>query len=95
MASEKRLIDADEIEELFYKQLKYGATDLVAAFDDALHDSKVPLVRCKDCQYNDCGDCVHPKNIAYYSDQEGYSIPCYLGVDDEHYCSYGERKDNG
>ena len=35
-----RLIDAEEIEELFYKQVEYGATDLVAAFDDALQDAR-------------------------------------------------------
>ena len=35
-----RLIDAEEIEELFYRQVEYGATDLVAAFDDALQDAR-------------------------------------------------------
>ena len=40
MATEKRLIDANEIEELFYKQVEYGATDLVDAFDDALQDAQ-------------------------------------------------------
>lgn len=37
---EKRLIDAEEIEELFYKQVEYGATDLIDAFDDALQDAR-------------------------------------------------------
>ena len=36
----QRLIDADEIEELFYKQVEYGATDLMDAFDDALQDAQ-------------------------------------------------------
>lgn len=40
MATEKRLIDANEIEELFYKQVEYGATDLMDAFDDALQDAQ-------------------------------------------------------
>ena len=35
-----RLIDAEEIEELFYKQVEYGATDLIDAFDDALQDAR-------------------------------------------------------
>lgn len=35
-----RLIDANEIEELFYKQVEYGATDLMDAFDDALQDAQ-------------------------------------------------------
>ena len=39
MATEKRLIDANEIEDLFYKQVEYGATDLMDAFDDALQDA--------------------------------------------------------
>ena len=40
MATEKRLIDANEIEELFYKQVEFGATDLMDAFDDALQDAQ-------------------------------------------------------
>ena len=40
MANEKRLIDANEIEELFYKQVEWGATDLMDAFDDALQDAQ-------------------------------------------------------
>ncbi len=35
----KRLIDADEIESLFYAQVEHGATDLMDAFDDALQDA--------------------------------------------------------
>jgi Zn finger protein HypA/HybF involved in hydrogenase expression len=40
MATEKRLIDANEVEDLFYKQVEYGATDLMDAFDDALNDAQ-------------------------------------------------------
>lgn len=41
MATEKRrLIDANEIEDLFYKQVELGATDLMDAFDDALQDAQ-------------------------------------------------------
>ena len=40
MATKKRLVDAHEVEELFYKQVEYGATDLMDAFDDALQDAK-------------------------------------------------------
>ena len=54
METEKRLIDANEIEDLFYKQVEYGATDLMDAFDDALQDAQtvdaVEVVRCKDCR---------------------------------------------
>lgn len=45
-----RLIDAEEIDELFHKQVEYGATDLVAAFDDALQDARTiyaaDVLRC-------------------------------------------------
>jgi hypothetical protein len=40
MANEKRLIYAGEIYELFYKQVEYGATDLMDAFEDALEDAQ-------------------------------------------------------
>lgn len=56
MKNERQLIDANEIEELFYKQVEYGATDLMDAFDDALQDSQsvsaMEVVRCADC----CGN---------------------------------------
>ena len=53
MANERRLIDANEIEDLFYKQVAWGATDLMDAFDDALQDAQtvdaVEVVRCQNC----------------------------------------------
>jgi hypothetical protein len=90
---EKRLIDANEIEDLFYKQVKYGATDLMDAFDDALQDAQtvdaVEVVRCKDCQYCDM----------YQSEADHSSIPiCMLHsfevVDANGFCYRGERKGN-
>lgn len=65
MANEKRLIDANEIEELFYKQVELGATDLMDAFDDALQDAQtvdaVEVVhgRCDWCKTGEekCGTC--------------------------------------
>lgn len=57
-----RLIDADAFEELFDKQIKYGATDIFGAVEDALQDTPtidaVPVVRCKDC--------VHAVDITNY-----------------------------
>ena len=35
------LIDPNEFEELFNKQVEYGATDLFDAVDDALQDSQI------------------------------------------------------
>lgn len=40
MATKKRLIYANEIEDLFYKQVEWGATDLMDAFNDALQDAQ-------------------------------------------------------
>ena len=40
MVNEKRLIDANEIEQMFYKQVELGATDLMDAFDYALEDAQ-------------------------------------------------------
>ncbi len=51
----------------------------------------VPVVRCRDCKFNDCGDCIHPENTAHHSGEEGYSIPCLISVSAAHFCSYGER----
>lgn len=43
-----RLIDAEEVERLFYEQVENGATDLFDAFEDALQDAQtvdaVPVV---------------------------------------------------
>ena len=48
-----RLIDAEELERLFYEKVESGATDLFDAFEDALQEAQtvdaVPVVRCKDC----------------------------------------------
>ena len=61
-------------------------------------ESRVPVVRCKDCKFSrelikiekkiyldDCRACECPE-----ASQNGYMI-----VFPEHYCSYGERKNNG
>ena len=64
MATEKRLIYADEIEDLFYKQVEWGATDLMDAFDDALNDAQtvdaVPVVHghwCWQGRFRACSKC--------------------------------------
>lgn len=35
-----RLVDAEELERLFYEQVESGATDLFDAFEDALQDAQ-------------------------------------------------------
>lgn len=42
-----RLVFAEEVEELFYKQVEYGATDLMDAFDDALTDAQTIIPECQ------------------------------------------------
>lgn len=92
--AEKRLIDANEIEELFYKQIEYGATDLKNAFDDALQDAPtvdaVEVVRCKDCRYweEETGVCEKLSDF----DCSVLDLDVF-NYDD--FCSLGERRSDG
>lgn len=102
MTTEKRLIDANEIEELFYNQIKLGATDLMDAFDYALEDAQtvdaVPVVRCKDCKHYDKGTGWCNQHSHFYDDRGRFCLPWesmdWKMFDENDYCSYGERKDN-
>ena len=80
-----RLIDADVFEELFDKQIEYGATDIFDAVEDALQDTPivdaVPVVRCKDCQYGDQNTC----GAGYWCWKYG------IGVSEEHFCAKGVK----
>lgn len=51
-----------------------------------------PVVRCKDCKYYYRMECVKPENVGTYWDEEAYDTPCYITVELDHFCSYGERK---
>ena len=76
-----RLIDANEIENLFYAQVERGATDLFDAFEDALQDAQavdaVVVTRCKDCAHLYGTLCT----------------VCGLLPQPDDFCSYGERRD--
>ena len=51
--------------------------------------SKTPglqVVRCKDCKLQNTAQC-----LGYVSDYDGWEEWC---VNDDDFCSYGERKDN-
>ena len=84
-----RLIDAEELERLFYEQVESGATDLFDAFEDALQDAQtvdaVPVVRCKDC--------VHWREAV--TNDKGVLICPASGMEitESDFCSYGERKE--
>lgn len=86
-----RLIDAEELEGLFNKQIEQGATDAFDAFDDALQDTPTVdaevVVRCKDCKHYDMGVC-----LKIYSDGNVHAAAWQKRKPDD-FCSYGERKD--
>lgn len=75
-----------------------GAVDEGRAQDPFYVDCPLPdvveVVRCKDCKYRCCGDCMKPENVGTYWDEEAYDTPCYIYVEEDHFCSYGERKEN-
>ncbi len=59
-----RLVDAEELERLFYEQVERGATDLFDAFEDALQDAQtvdavavVPGQWIEDHDYLKCPEC--------------------------------------
>lgn len=84
-----RLIDANEIENLFNAQVERGATDLFDAFEDALQDAQavdaVPVMRCQNCKY-----------YALWADGRAMNRcdkhECTMY--DEDFCSYGERRED-
>ena len=64
--------------------------DLVNSIADK---NVVRIVKCKDCKHYDCGECLHPENISHSYDEE-YVYEHYIYVSPEHFCSYGERKED-
>ena len=80
-----RLIDADALIE---EALTEGADGYVDAFQIASAPSidAVPVVRCKDCKYGEVDDADLPTQ--YLCNYHGADWN-----DENHFCSYGERKD--
>lgn len=59
--------------------------ETAALFCDNIPDADaVEVVRCKDCEYYENGECVSP--YIYMSDG------AHLWPDEDFYCSYGERR---
>ena len=89
-----RLIDADELEDIFQRSSLWcwsikedkSAHDWAKfIIDNAPTIDAVEVVRCKDCD-----------NRFYDKDRNLYYCTMYYGmgdVHDENYCSFGERKD--
>ena len=104
MANEKRLIDADALEDAcrktlmvdvfsnwrnMYNEEKNIATKIGGAFK-RIHDN-APTVDAVEVVR--CKDCKH-----YVAPQGTYVCDCFEGLNfatDNDFCSYGERKDNG
>ena len=91
MASEKRLIDANELTKKFWREECRTQTrrDFVAMVDYAPTVDAVEVVRCKDCK---CGK--YPESIRLV----GKFVKCALYdpmpmMRCNDFCSYGERKD--
>ena len=105
-----RLIDADELKDgLFHLEGETSITDrqlgyqagwndaLMYAIDDAPTVDAEPVVRCKDCYY-----CVTEKSFdkeylycdAFYEHAEGDLIGVSLMVEPNHFCSWGERRED-
>ena len=95
MATEKRLIDANDAEK-FARERILDAKERFLILDFLRECSTVDaveVVRCKDCKYY-CQDkingaiCRHP--------ELDYEIECYdhwINTNPDDFCSYGERKD--
>jgi hypothetical protein len=87
MATEKRLIDANELRTQFDDIPPYIglAGSLVQQYiDKALTVDGVEVVRCKDCIVSYC-----------HGDDDFVCGRSGVNVDPDDFCSYGERKDNG
>ena len=110
MANEKRLIDAnaltDVIEHIDWYHISlqgtlakgansklhtplYKADDIYKALEEAPPVDVVEVVRCKDCIHYDFGVC-----LKIYSDG-AVSQYAWQARNEDDFCSYGERKDNG
>lgn len=96
MVNEKRLIDANDVLDRLAIEASYRATEypVVSATLKAtmmLVDSSptvdaVEVVLCKDCKHLECGYKCYRALGAILSDRS------YMLVDDEDFCSYGERR---
>lgn len=104
MENEKRLIDANACPALFdekYKEtmqlinqgethidnLAEGFTEAHRVIQEMPTVDAVEVVRCKDCIWYEKGKCYEQ-----YCNHPSHGIPY---PDDNDFCSYGERKDNG
>ena len=90
MENEKRLIDANalscEIDSCSF-ETSYDCEKVLEIIAEAPTVDAVEVVRCKDCKH---GEFVDDGFSLYLCHHHGSDWN-----DGEHFCSYGERKDNG
>lgn len=66
---------------------------LVAKIEEMTAADVVEVVRCGECKHNERGDCVHSNNVSHSYDCDWNCYDHHLSVSEEHFCSYGERKE--
>jgi hypothetical protein len=90
MASERRLIDAEELWKKFESEPWYDNADrdeiALQMVDDAPTVDAVEVVRCKDCKW-------FKKGTPFRHECNNICAGMFY-VRQEDFCSYGERKDN-
>ena len=93
MASEKRLIDANDLLNAIRDDYNINGTNFARIRQHIEESTAVEVVRCKDCKYY-CQDkingviCRHP---ALDFDTECFDH--WINTNPDDFCSYGERKD--
>lgn len=92
-----RLIDADELEEKAWRFGLGTREDVANLIRNAPTVDAVEVVRCKDCYY-----CATEKSFgkeylycdAFYEHADGDLIGASLMVEPNHFCSWGERRED-
>ena len=96
MKNKQRLINAPTYRQILEQEKKYpGRTqEFIDAIEVAIADltdmpsmDAVEVVRCKDCKHLECGYKCYRVLGAILSDKT------YLLVDEDNFCSYGERRE--
>ena len=92
-----RLIDAEVFEELFKKQIEYGATDIFDAVEDALQDTPtvdaVQVVKCKDCKHRGGYHCPMYHTETSLDDLDGFDDYNVDKTDGDGFCHRGEKRE--
>ena len=97
MASEKRLIDADKLLEIYKKWIpqllseedegdRHGVETCIAVLEDMPNVDAVKVVRCEKCRKRHTWECA-----MHYESEDGEEQ--YGWENDNDFCSWGERKD--